>query len=194
MKFSCFTIVIYCCISCSVELGNGKVDTIVATQKTEALYSQEEKETDISRNSEIIGDLQFEVSCYSAVDFLMKTGRQINASDIEELKKESVVLLTIADTSHHKKIKNHPRLSFTDEELSNYLNNEILSDFSVIQGGNTFFPFGIQQEDIGSPFQNKINLLFFFDNIDFSKEFKIQYNDQLFNTGLIRIKPKNKSL
>lgn len=135
----------------------------------------------------VIHGIHFQVNCYSAADFLMKSGRKITASDTEELKKETVVQLTIADTAAHKSIKEHPRLLLSEEEISSYLQQGILTDFTILQGKEVLFPVGSQLESTGSTLQNKINLFLFFNNIDRTKELKIQYNDQLFGAGLIRL-------
>lgn len=135
----------------------------------------------------IVKGIRFQVNCYSATDFLMKSGRTITASDVEALKKETVIQLTIADTAAHKSVKNHPRLLLSDEEMSSYLQQGIVDDFTVLQGDDVLFPVGSQLESAGSTVQNKINLFLFFNNIDRTKELKIQYNDQLFGAGLIRL-------
>lgn len=135
----------------------------------------------------IVNGIRFQVNCYSATDFLMKSGRTITASDAEALKKETVIQLTIADTATHKSIKEHPRLSLSDEEMSSYLQQGIVDDFTVLQGDDVLFPVGSQLESTGSTAKNKINLFLFFNNIDRTRELKIQYNDQLFGAGLIRL-------
>lgn len=135
----------------------------------------------------IVHGIHFQVNCYSAADFLMKSGRTITASDADALKKETVIQLTIADTAVHKSVKNHPRLLLSDEEMSSYLQQGIMNDFTVLQGEEVLFPIGTQLESAGSTLQNKINLFLFFNNIDRTKELKIQYNDQLFGAGLIRL-------
>lgn len=161
----------------SVRSDSGKSTDESVQQIAEDRFSPEEL---------TVHGIRYQVNCYSAADFLMKSGRKINASDAEALKKESVIQLTIADTATYKSVKEHPRLSLSEEEISSYLQQGILTDFTVIQGEEVLFPVGSQLESAGSTFKNTINLFLFFNDIDRTKELKIQYNDQLFGAGLIR--------
>jgi hypothetical protein len=174
-------------LSCSDSNKNNTPNG--SSDNTEFNQQSDEETNDLiseTSTSQIIHGIKFQVNYYSAVDFLMKAGRKIDADGMEELKNESVIQLVFSDTATHKSIKNHKRFAFSDEELNGYLQQGILSDFTILQNRDTLFPSGSQTESIGNVFQNKINLILFFNNVDLKKGFKVQYNDKLFNAGLIR--------
>lgn len=138
-------------------------------------------------NYEIVNAIRYEVNCLSAIDFFNKTGRVVQPSDADELQQEMVVLFTMSDTSAHKQIRESEQMVFSDEELNGYLQYGILSDFTILQNGKVFFPTGVQSDNGGVLHQNKINALLFFDSINMKQKFTIQYNDQLFGAGLLRV-------
>lgn len=177
-------------LGCSQNKVSEAVRQLSATSITVEENKKESDEAGSQLNYEVIKDIRYEANCLSAIDFLTMTGRAVQSSDINALEKEMVILFTMSDTSVHKNIKENKRIIFSDEELHSYLQQEILSDFMVLQNGKIFFPIGVQSDNGGVLHQNKISTLLFFDSIDMKQKFTIQYNDQLFGAGLLRINSK----
>lgn len=187
-----YTIHLFICsflvVSCAGKTNQKSIRDVSSGDSMEVTgQNQDAGHTELT-DDEVIGGIRFEFKCLSAVAFLNRAGRKINAVDLKELEREAIVVLTISDTAAHKRIKENKRFFFSEseEELSSYLQHGILSDFTILQEEEVLFPAGVQPESIGTTSQEKISILLFFDSIDPEKEFRIQYNDKLFSAGLIR--------
>lgn len=172
---------------CSQKETSGVISREVTTGMVEETAEKGSWDSENPVNYEIVNAIRYEVNCLSAIDFLNKTGRVVQPSDADELQQEMVVLFTMSDTSAHKQIRESEQMVFSDEELNGYLQYGILSDFTILQNGKVFFPTGVQSDNGGVLHQNKISALLFFDSINMKQKFTIQYNDQLFGAGLLRV-------
>lgn len=172
---------------CSQKETSGVISREVTAGVVEETAEKGSRDSENPVNYEIVNAIRYEVNCLSAIDFLNKTGRVVQPSDADELQQEMVVLFTMSDTSAHKQIRESEQMVFSDEELNGYLQYGILSDFTILQNGKVFFPTGVQSDNGGVLHQNKISTLLFFDSINMKQKFTIQYNDQLFGAGLLRV-------
>ena len=126
------------------------------------------------------------------MDFLDRTGRRPSEEDITQLEKESVLSFEIGDTSELKTIFEHPALQRSKDDFIQYLSGAVINDLKITQNGKEISPNGVQFDGVMGASSHKVRTLVFISEIDVTKEYTIQYNDPLFDAGLIRINHKTK--
>lgn len=129
-------------------------------------------------------DITFSANILAAHDFLTRKGEKIDPNEMEDLKKETVVILEFELAQKHKRILESKSIEMSKDGTIEYLVGEIINDVSIFQDGKTVSPNGHQYENSFGK-QNKTRVYFFFKNIDKNKELRITYHDKLFGAGLI---------
>lgn len=137
-------------------------------------------------------DILFSTSIVGALEFLHHKGKAIDKADLEELKKESVVILEMQLSEDHKSIFETNRNKLDRDKTMEYLIGDIMNDLTIEQDGATLISNGNQYENSFGT-QNKIRVYFFFKGLDQNKEYRITYHDRLFGAGLINFS-MNKNL
>jgi hypothetical protein len=134
-----------------------------------------------------INKIRYSIGLISAIEFIQKKGEVIEQRDLEDLKKESVLILEFNHTSESNDIFEEIQSDLTKEDAVIYLKGEILKNITIEQNHNEFIPDGVSYEgSIGA--RNKIRLLLFFNDINVNESAKVVLYDNLFDNGLVKIK------
>ena len=135
------------------------------------------------------GSLRFKADLISAVDFIKLRGEVPAQEDLAQLAKEHVVILEVEDAKATTGIYSSKRLLLSKEDLSSYMMAGITNDLIVIQGDETYLAHStLFDKDIGTTAGgNTLRVFLFFNDLDDSKPFDIQFNDRLFGTGSIKL-------
>lgn len=146
------------------------------------------------KNYKIVHGIKFQFKPIRALDFLARRGDVIVPEDRSDLADESVLIFELQDTNSFKSIFEHPRLVVDRDKMVQYLCGNLMHDIEINQDGKRFSCNGVQYEGVMGANNNKIRVLTFFKGVDLQQDFQIQYNDPLFEAGLIRITKKTKHI
>lgn len=159
------------------------------TLSQEVLLSHRHK-----KNHKIVGGIKFQFKTISALNFIERTGQRVYEDEKHEINNESVIIFEISDTNSINNIFEHPKMVFSQDDAVQYLTCQLATDLKIVQGGKTFSPNGVQYEGVMGATSNIIRVITFFKGIDLEKEYTIEYNDQLFDAGLVILKQNVKQL
>lgn len=118
-----------------------------------------------------------------ALSYLERSGSQVAEADKKDLSDESVFMLEY-QLSDGKSPKESPSIQLSPDQMTQYFMGNIIDDFSVSQGKQSFKANGVQYDgEIG----NKLRVVFFFKGVDIMEKFEINYHDRLFGRGSMKL-------
>lgn len=146
------------------------------------------------KNYKVVHGIKYQFKVVSALDFLARNHERVAEEDKKDLAEESVIIFELQDTNAFKNIFEHERLVMDRDQTIQYLCGGVMNDLTVEQDGKRLSCNGVQYEGVMGANNNKIRVLTFFKGVDLNQDFHIQYNDPLFEAGLVRVTKKTKQV
>lgn len=177
-------------ISCS---GISSSDEYSESMKLSGNQSEENTVFAAAENSnerkvaETHNDVRYKIDLLSAKDFIERKGERVAKSDVQKLKKESVLILEMHVNDRVKSALESSKMVMSKEDAVSYLMSGIIKDVTIGQKKETFKPYEVLYDGhlTGA---NKLRVFLFFQDVDLNKTSKIQFYDRLFGAGLINLK------
>lgn len=154
---------------------------------------QEQQAADGSNiQTKTVKGIRFSFAAISALDFLARNNKIPTDADAEELKDETVIIVELSDTNQYHSVFKNIHATLGKDEMIQYLVGDFVNDFWLTQNGKRINPNGIQYEGTVGANENKIRILTFFKGVDIRENYTIQYTDQLFDAGIIKVSKQHK--
>lgn len=136
-------------------------------------------------NQSTVNQIQYSIDILSALEYVNRRGEEPDPGDVDELRKESVLILEMESMEKIQEIFESSRIQMDKEDAIKYLIGEITSDIVLTQGENEYLPTAVQYDGM---VKNKFRLFLFYKDVDVRAGIRVSYYDRLFGAGLIQLK------
>lgn len=182
---------VVCLASCSSDKidinAEQSVDAQIAGNVEKQTGSEAESESlDYLSKVEDIEGVQYSITAMSGLEFIEGKGEVVEASDIDALKKESVIFLEFTNNDPNKKLMEDENFTMQKDDAITYLASGIVADINIEQNEKMIQPNGVLYEKSVSG-DHKIRVALFFTDVQMSEEFSFQYYDRLFGAGIVKL-------
>lgn len=131
-----------------------------------------------------VKEVRYSIEAMSGLSFVERKGEKPETADKEQLEKETVVFLELE--SDFKNILEPQRIQLSKDKAVQYLMSGIAANVTAIQGEDEHHPDGVLL-DRSLKGTNKLRVILFFSALDHSREFRFNYQDELFGAGEIKL-------